>query len=95
MALNAGTRTHITTGDDQFSNSMAEAMETAFLKDWPVIMHTAAPKTNDQLRLIFIAVAQGVVRYLKDNADAFNIVLSATDATISIETTGTLYPQKL
>ena len=95
MALNAGTRTRLTPGADQFSDSMAEAMETAFMKEWPVIMHSEAPKTNDQLRLIFIAVAQGIVRYLKDNADAFNIVLNGTEATVSIDTTGTLYPQKL
>lgn len=64
MALKAGT-----IGD--FSDSMAEVIENAFLEEWPEAMGGAdKPETNPQMRLLFVAVAQGVVRYLTDHAEA-------------------------
>jgi len=69
MALKAGTIA-------DFSDSMAEAIENAFLEEWPKVMGGAAdevPEMNEQMKLIFVAVAQGVVRYLTDHAEAFHI----------------------
>jgi hypothetical protein len=53
--------------------------------------------TSPDLQLLFVAIAQGVVRYLADHADSFQVsVTVAADltatATVTIATTGQLYP---
>lgn len=81
-----------------YTSSMAQAMEDAFLKEWEHIMGSGSPELNDQVRLLFIAVAQGVVRHLVDNKQAFKIdipsSISGTSAEVSvtrIDTEGLLY----
>lgn len=65
MALKAGTTT------DLF-NSMAKAMEDAFIAEWRRVKEgQAAPTMTEDMRLIFVAVAQGVVSHLQANANAF------------------------
>lgn len=65
MALQAGTHTH-------YTNSMAEAIEKAFLAEWPkVIPGQPVPESNDQMRLLFMAIAQGVVYHLVHHPEAF------------------------
>ena len=67
MALKPGTIT-------DYDNSMAQAMEEAFLAEWKNAMGDAdSPEPNNQMRLMFVAVAQGVVRHLHENPDAFRI----------------------
>ncbi len=91
MSLKAGTNA-------DFSASMAEAIENALQQEWPHVMGAGqSVESNPQLRLLCIAVAQGVVRYLKDHAeDSFEVHLDSSidttpDGHVEIETTGTLY----
>ena len=91
MSLKAGT-------NSDFSASMAEAIETALKQEWPNVMGAGqSVESNPQLRLLCIAVAQGVIRYLKDNSgDSLWVHLVTTsentyDGHVDIETTGTLY----
>jgi hypothetical protein len=63
--LKAGSKT-------DYAHSMAQAMEVAFMNEWSNYMQGAdAPAMNDQMRLMFVAIAQGVVNHLKENHDAF------------------------
>ncbi|UCF91866.1 MAG: hypothetical protein JSW39_26945 [Desulfobacterales bacterium] len=62
MELKAGTL-------DDFNNSMAAAIESAFERVWSDRMGTPLPdETRDDRRMMFVAIAQGVIRHLKDNA---------------------------
>ncbi|MGD8910040.1 MAG: hypothetical protein PVI92_11915 [Chromatiales bacterium] len=73
MALKAGTLS-------DFDDSMAEAMENALATLW--LAKTGQPlpdATQEDRRLMFIAIAQGVVRHLKDNAaGAFDISVNVS-----------------
>jgi hypothetical protein len=70
MAITAGTI-------GNFTGSMAEAIENAFLASWPDAMPgQPKPDVNNQMRLLYVAIAQGVVNYLAANTDAF--VLNTT-----------------
>ena len=73
MALKAGSI-------QDFANSMAEAMETAFKNEWHAAMGKDAdvPVMNNQAHLMFVAVAQGVVNYLKEHHADFNITATQT-----------------
>lgn len=91
MALKAGTLA-------DFSGSMAEAIENALEREWPNVMGAGSSfATNPQLKLLCIAVAQGVVRYLADHDDdAFSVGVDIAGVgtaigTVTITTTGTLY----
>jgi len=89
MALKAGTNA-------DFANSMAQAIETALKQEWPHVMGTGqSVESNPQLRLLCVAVAQGVVKYLADNATS-SLVVNVTSpheasGYVEIQTTGTLY----
>jgi hypothetical protein len=94
MALKAGTKRRDSANQDQYVGSMAAAMEHAFLQEWPVIMGTQAPQPNDHMRLLFIAIAQGVVRHLKDNENAITVDVPSgggSNLDADIATQGTLY----
>lgn len=96
MALKAGTLT-------DFDNSMAKAMEDALGVLW--LAKTGEPLSSaaqEDRRLMFIAIAQGVVKHLRDNAGpAFDVsvnveqtgggITSAGTGVVTINTTGTLY----
>ncbi len=92
MTLKAGTT-------NDFSDSMAAAIEAALKTEWPNVMGAGSTvDSNPQLRLLCIAVAQGVLRHLKDNpADIkvlVNLVANATTAegaVKEINVDGTLY----
>ena len=69
MALLAGTK-------GTYTNSMADAIEKAFLAEWPKVMiDQPVPDSNDQMRLLFMAIAQGVVQHLVDHPEAFTITV--------------------
>ncbi len=94
MALKAGSKN---TGSD-YANSMAAAMENAFIQEWPKIMGSEPlPPPDDAMRLLFIAVAQGVVRHLVNNPTSFSVQITdvhgntRTGNVNSISPTGTLY----
>jgi hypothetical protein len=65
MALKAGSLQNL-------SNSMAKAMENAFI-DVIVAEKIPEPEDRQQMRLLFVAIAQGVVEHLQANHDAFKV----------------------
>ena len=74
MALKAGTinSTDITNTDN--STSMAEVMEQVFHKALPSVVPGADPtKGEAERQLLFVAVAQGVVRHLQEHHDDFKV----------------------
>jgi hypothetical protein len=73
MALKAGTKA-------DYGGSMAEAIENSFKEAWPTLMgDLPMPEGNDQSKLIFIAVAQGVVKHLVAHPEAFKITVNFSD----------------
>ena len=61
---------------NDFVSSMASAMENAFTTEWGNAMTGDAPPANNQSRLLFVAIAQGIVNYLNANPDAFKVIVS-------------------
>jgi len=95
MAIKAGTVA-------DFSNSMAEAIENALKAEYQVVKGEALPDQGlEDRRMLLVAIAQGVTRYLKDNVDAWQIEVETelvdsddaegTGTVEELETTGTLY----
>ncbi len=78
MALKAGTLQ-----DTIFSDvmTMVGEMEKAFREDWPKVMNEAElpDELDPQMKLVFVAVAKGVVRHLANNADAFKISVQSSN----------------
>ena len=67
MALKPGTKNDLV-------NSMAAAMETAFDAEWVNFKNSPPPGAGrEDLRLMFIAIAQGVVEHLLVHATDFTI----------------------
>ena len=89
MPLNSGTKEPVING---YNNSMAAAMESAFLEQWPYIMGDAdLPATSNQMKLLFIAISQGVINHLKDNSASFEVEVNVTVGTAGTGTgTGTV-----
>lgn len=77
MSLIAGTKKRGPLNEDQYAGSMADAMEKAFRREWPVIMGSDAPEVNDHIRLLFVAIAQGVVKHLNENGDSIQVTVPA------------------
>jgi O-methyltransferase involved in polyketide biosynthesis len=51
-----------------FSGSMAEAIEQAMGKEWQAVKGTALPSDGtDDRKLLWVAIANGVLNYLKTN----------------------------
>jgi hypothetical protein len=84
MALKAG---HV----DDFSGSLAEAIENAMKAEWQTVKGEPMPDTDPKdRRILFVAIAQGVLGYLNAHAnDAINTIEFDTGAgttdTLSIE----------
>lgn len=75
MALKPGTI-------EDVSGSMAEEMEQVFRETLPSVVPGADPGRGEaERRLLFVAVAQGVVRHLAANPDAFKVGVSLTEGT--------------
>lgn len=76
--------------DDGFAGSMAEAIEDALNdllddEDKPRVSTDDTPETRDR-RIMFVAIAQGVVNHLVANPGAFNVTEdSAGTHSVSIE----------
>ena len=95
MALKAGTVA-------DFSASMAEAMEEALKAEYRIVKGEDMPELpSEDRRLLLVAIAQGITRYLKSNVDAWQISVEVTlvntddsegTGTVDdIATTGVLY----
>ena len=53
---------------------MAQAMEDALRHHWPLEMgDRSVPIDPLHLRLLFVAIAQGVVKHLQEHPDAFKV----------------------
>lgn len=75
MPLKAGTV-------NDLSNSMAQAIATAFADQWPLVMgDRELPANNPQTQLLFVAIARGVITHLVQNPEAFQVEVTITDAT--------------
>ena len=59
-------------GKTDFTNSMAEAMEKVFKEQ----LAMGLPKPADQMKVLFIAVAEGVVRHLVAHPEAFVVTVT-------------------
>ena len=65
-----------------FAGSMAEAMEQALAEEYHNVKGEALPGMGqDDRRMLLSAIAQGVVRHLKDNLDAFILSSEVTQVT--------------
>jgi hypothetical protein len=95
MAIKAGTVV-------DFAGSMAAAMEDALKAEYQNVKGETLPDQGlEDRRMLLVAIAQGITRYLKSNVDAWQISVETTlvdtdDAegtgTVDdIATTGTLY----
>jgi hypothetical protein len=88
MSLQAGTVAN-------FANSMAEAIENAMEQEYKAVKGEDLPTTGQEdRRLLFAAIAQGVVKHLNDNPDAFRVQVDPTSgdgAVNDVQTQGTLY----
>ena len=63
MALKAGEV-------NDFTGSLAEAMENALKIEWAQVKGGTLPATGEEdRRLLFVAIAQSIVRYLSENAE--------------------------
>lgn len=76
MALKAGTV-------EDFADSMARAMEIAFEQEWLRVKGVPLPGWGQEdRRLLLSAIAQGVVKHLKERAgEAFRIAVDTTQVT--------------
>ncbi len=63
-----------------FTESMAEAMFKAFVANLPAGQNVP---NNDQTKLMFAAIAQGVVQHLVNNPDAFVITTTDNSGTLT------------
>lgn len=97
MALKAGSLKE--PRKTEYEDSLAEAIEYAFKQEWSNAMgDMELPETSPQMQLLFVAVAQGIVGYLKKNAGSFEITFDTADlhthtVKCQVKTTGTLHAQ--
>lgn len=75
----------------EFPGSMAEAMEVALGQEWLQLKGTALPMQGEEdRRLLFVAIAQGVVKHLRDNADAFSVNVAVAQSGDGIRSIGSV-----
>lgn len=88
MPLKAGTSV-------DFADSLAAAIENALADEYQAAKGQALPSAGQvDRRMLFAAIAQGVVKHLQQNPDAFKVRVDGVSfegAVNNIETTGTLY----
>ncbi len=67
---------------DTDASTMAGAIEAAFVDQWPLFNPDLPPHPTeeqlDAMRLLFVAVAQGVVQHLRDHPEAFTLAVANT-----------------
>ena len=74
MPLDSGSKSP---GASVYNGSMADAMEKAFMEEWPFVMGDAdLPASSEQLNLMFRAVAQGVIMHLKKNSQSMKVTVT-------------------
>lgn len=75
-----------------YSGSMAAVMEQAFKEEWPTVMGYDAdpPASSEQLNLMFRAIAQGVIRHLKENSTSMKVTVTVRVDGFDYTGTGTV-----
>lgn len=72
MPLKAGTVIR-----NKLAGTMAEAMDEAFLREWNAGSdYPLSSQGQRERQILFSAIAQGVVKHLMENRDAFKIVVA-------------------
>lgn len=75
MALKAGS---LEPGNIDLEGSMVAAMETAFRENWPYVMGDApVPEFSKQMKLMFVAIASGVINHLSTNSDSMQVTITS------------------
>jgi hypothetical protein len=88
MSLHSGTKA---AGSPTYDGSMAAAMEQAFKEEWPTVMGDAkVPDSSEQLNLMFRAIAQGVIRHLKQNSASMKVTVTVNVEGVDHTGTGTV-----
>ncbi|MCX6243091.1 MAG: hypothetical protein NTU98_00150 [Bacteroidetes bacterium] len=74
---------------NKYAESMAAMIEQAFNDEWNTYMGGEAPPTNDQMKLLCVAIAKGVINHLCTHPEAFivktNVEGIEYTATVKIE----------
>jgi hypothetical protein len=92
MPLDSGTLAEAPIPDSRiYPGSMADAMEQAFREEWPKVMIGAAPPaSSEQLNMMFRAIAQGVIRHLKQNCESMKVSVTVNVGGTNYSGTGTV-----
>jgi hypothetical protein len=56
-----------------YDGSMAQAIEEAFKLEWKNVMGSDPPKIDIHMRLLYVAIAQGVLSHIKNNPKGINL----------------------
>lgn len=63
-----------------FTASMAEAMDKAFLQEWQTVKGTALSSLGEEdRRILLVAIAQGVVAHLQKYVEAIDVNVTNHD----------------
>lgn len=79
MPLKAGNvnESQPNTPDEQ---SMAQAIEDAFREQWPLVMgDRELPEDNPQTKLLFAAIARGIITHLIQHPEAFRVLVTQSN----------------
>lgn len=72
MPLKAGTVL-----GNRFAGTMAASIEAAFVNEWDKVTgYPLGTAGQRERRVLFAAIAQGIVRHLQDNPDAFKVAVA-------------------
>lgn len=91
MSLKSGS----SDSENAFSGSLAESIDNAFKMEWLMAKGEPLPDAGaDDRRLLFAALAQGLLNYLKNNDDDFKLLGSATSVIYIRSPSLTLRPKR-
>jgi len=97
--LNAGTIKELNPSmlqELEKSESLAQAIEIAFEQQWPAVMGDLNfPEDRRQLRLLFVAVAQGIIIHLRNNPTAFAVRVELPDLDGSVSKIDTTFDSEI
>lgn len=77
MGVKAGT-----SASGEWSGSMAEAMENALIREYEQVRGEAMPTMGvEDRQMLFAAIAQGVIKHLSENMNAFTVTVEVQQIT--------------
>ncbi len=69
MSLNSGSLK-----DEEFDNSMAQAIEQEFISAWTAVYGWPLPERGEKERkIIFLAISRGILKYLNENENSIQV----------------------